>query len=116
VSATFTVELSPFVVEDLEAITDYLIGEGATDAARRLINAFQDRVDALETFPRRGNIPKELEGLQSSEVRQLVLPPYRIFFEIKGSNVLVLLPADGRRDLPALLAQRLIDSRKSDTP
>ena len=111
---TFTVELGPFAIADLHAITDHLIGEGAADAARRLVDAFQERVDALETFPRRGNIPKELEGVEFSEVRQLVLSPYRLFFEIEDRMVTALMLADGRRDIPELLAQRLIDSRKTD--
>jgi toxin ParE1/3/4 len=112
----FAVELSPFVTEDIEGLVDYLIRDGANDAARRLVDTFQERIDALEAFPRRGNIPKELAGLQFSEVRQLVMAPYRIFYEIKDAQVTVLLLADGRRDIPALLAQRLIDSRKTDTP
>lgn len=112
--ASFTVSLNPFVVDDLNAIVDYLIGEGALEPARRLVAAFEERVAALETFPRGGAIPKELEGIEFAEVRQLILSPYRLFFEIKGDAVVVLLLADARRDIPALLAQRLVDSRKDD--
>jgi toxin ParE1/3/4 len=110
-ASRFSVSLSPFAIEDLHAAVAYLRGVGATDQARTLIDDFSERVATLETFPRRGNIPKELEGIDAGEVRQLLLLPYRIFYEIIDSEVVVMMLADGRRNLPALLAQRLIDHR-----
>ena len=78
------------------------------DAAETLLAGLLAKAEALERFPERGAVPKELDGLGIRAFRQLVHPPHRIVYRVIGQEVLVLLIADGRRDMQALLERRLL--------
>ena len=45
-------------------------------------------------------------GIQ--DYRQVFFKPYRLIYRLHGKQVVVYLIADGRRDMPALLARRLL--------
>ena len=65
-------------------------------------------VDMLTTVPQRGGHPRELLALSIHEYRQLVFEPWRVVYRVMGRNVHVFLIVDGRCDLNALLARRLL--------
>ena len=58
--------------------------------------------------PERGSYPKELVGLGIKEYRQTFFKPYRVIYRVTGSQVIVYLIADGRRDMQTVLARRLL--------
>jgi toxin ParE1/3/4 len=62
----------------------------------------------LSRFPERGSHPKELLALGIKEYRQARFKPYRMIYRISGSQVIVYLIADGRRDMQSVLARRLL--------
>ena len=43
------------------------------------------------------------------EYREVFFKPYRIIYRVMGDGVYVLVIADGRRDMRALLERRLLD-------
>lgn len=94
--------------DNLERLYDYLAEHGSRSTADRLADAILDRIEALERFPHRGSVPKELAGLGIRTFRQIVISPYRIIYRVIGQDVFVLLVADGRRDMQALLERRLL--------
>jgi len=104
----FGVELTHGAEQDLEAIFDYLAEnvspEVATDFLERLLN----KVESLERFPLRGNAPKELESLGIRDFRQILMSPYRLIYRVIADKVFVMVIADGRRDMQALLERRLL--------
>lgn len=104
----FEVELTQGADGDLEAIFDYLSENRSRDDAEALLDAFVGKIETLEQFPLRGNVPKELEALGIKEFRQLLLHPYRLIYRVTGNRVFVLVIADGRRDMQALLERRLL--------
>lgn len=104
----FAVELTQGAEDDLEAIHAWLAEHRSADEPERLLDAFLDTIAALEQYPLRGGVPKELEALGIREFRQLVLPPWRVIYRVAGDKVFVLLIADGRRDMQALLERRLL--------
>ena len=55
-----------------------------------------------------GAFPRNSAGLGIQTFRQLVISPYRIVYRVIGQEVFVLLVADGRRDVQALLERRLL--------
>ena len=67
-----------------------------------------DAAGSLTTLPDKGNYPKELEAFGNREFRQIFFKPYRLIYQVAGKHVTVMLVADGRRDMPALLAKRLL--------
>jgi toxin ParE1/3/4 len=59
-------------------------------------------------FPERGSYPKELVSLGIKEYRQTFFKPYRVIYRATGSQVIIYLIADGRRDMQSVLARRLL--------
>ena len=107
-SKGFEVELTHGAEQDIEAITDSVAENGSPEIAGKLLDAILAKVEALEKFPLRGSIPKELAALGIRDYRQLLLKPYRLIYRVDGSKVVVTVIADGRRDLQALLERRLL--------
>lgn len=58
--------------------------------------------------PERGAYPAELLDLAIRRYRQVFFKPYRVVYRVDGDQMTVLLIADGRRDLKALLERRLL--------
>jgi toxin ParE1/3/4 len=106
----FEVELTQGAEDDLEAIYDYIAENRSVDDAEALLEAFLDKVRTLERFPVRGAVPKELDALGIREFRQILLSPYRLIYRIIAPKVFIMVVADGRRDMQALLERRLLGS------
>lgn len=104
----YEVRLTSGAEQDLEAIVDYLTEHASPAIARALLDRMLERIEALERFPERGSIPRELQALGITEFRQLTLPPYRLVYRTVQGKVFVTLIADGRRDMQSLLEQRLL--------
>ncbi len=93
---------------DLEGIADYLAARASPARALEFIGAIRQQAQTLSTFPERGAVPKELDRLGVRQYRQTLLKRYRIFHEVTDAAVVILLVADGRRDMDALLSKRLL--------
>lgn len=106
--AKFEVLLTEGAEQDLEAIHDYIAEFDCVDNANDVLDALMQAVESLSTFPERGSYPKELVSLGIKEYRQTFFKPYRVVYRITGSQVIVYLIADGRRDMQAVLARRLL--------
>lgn len=104
----FEVELTQGAEDDLEAIHAYLAEHRSADAAESLLNAFLEKISTLERYPERGSVPKELEALGVRDFRQILLDPYRLIYRVTARKVVILVIADGRRDMQALLERRLL--------
>lgn len=106
--AVYAVELTQGAEDDLEEIHGYIAKVRGADDADALIDQFLAVVDTLERFPERGGVPKELEGLGLREFRQVLLRQFRLIYRVIGERVVILLIADGRRDMRELLERRLL--------
>ncbi|HJQ18497.1 MAG TPA: type II toxin-antitoxin system RelE/ParE family toxin [Allosphingosinicella sp.] len=109
--ARFDVALTQGTEDDLEAIYDYLAQNRSIDDAEAFLEVFLEKIDTVERLPLRGDIPKELDTLGIREFRQVLLRPYRLMYRVAASKVFVLVIADGRRDMQALLERRLLGGR-----
>jgi toxin ParE1/3/4 len=107
-AADYEVRLARGAEDDLERLYDYLSAHRSVAEAEALLDALLLTIATLERFPARGAVPKELAALGMGEFRQILLPPYRLIYRIAGRIVLVSVIADGRRDMQALLEQRLL--------
>jgi toxin ParE1/3/4 len=106
--AMFTVLLTEGAEQDLEALHDYICEFDCVANANHVLDALMDVVLSLSRFPQRGSYPKELVALGIKEYRQTFFKPYRVIYRVTGSQVLVYLIADGRRDMQSVLARRLL--------
>ncbi|MET1113306.1 MAG: type II toxin-antitoxin system RelE/ParE family toxin [Allosphingosinicella sp.] len=107
-SPPFEVRLTRGAENDLERLYDFLAEQGSPPIADALLRSILEKVEALERFPNRGSIPKEMARLGIRTFHQLVHSPYRIIYRVIGREVFVLLIADGRRDMQSLLEWRLL--------
>lgn len=65
---------------------------------------------SLAEHPHRGSYPEELLDIGIREYREIFFKPYRIIYRVLEQNVHVLVIADGRRDMRALLERRLLQA------
>ena len=106
--AKFEVLLTDGAVQDLEAIHDYISEFDCVANANHVLDALMEVVQSLSRFPERGSYPRELVGLGIKEYRQTFFKPYRVIYRVTGSQVIMYLIADGRRDMQSVLARRLL--------
>lgn len=98
---------SEAAVEDMLAIGDDLVSSMGVDAAL----AFDERVDAaiesLDELAHRGRVVPELRARGVTRYRELIVLPYRILYRVEVHEVWVIAVLDHRRDLDALLHERV---------
>ena len=104
----YEVLLTADAVRDLEEIADWISDHDAPAKAGHVLDRIEAAILALAQYPGRGHHPKELLELGLREYRETLFKPYRIIYRVVGRRVYVYLVADGRRDLQALLARRLL--------
>ena len=107
-SAKLEVLLTRGAEQDLEAIYDYISEFDCVTNANYVLDELMGIVESLSRFPERGSYPKELVGLGIKEYRQAFFKPYRVIYRVTGSQVIIYLIADGRRDMQTVLARRLL--------
>lgn len=105
---THEVRLTAGAERDLATLHDYIATHRSPAEADALLDVLIERVVALEMLPMRGSVPEELATLGITEFRQVLLPPYRIIYRVYATTVFIMLIADGRRDMQALLERRLL--------
>ena len=93
---------------DLDEFYDYIAHEASPARANKVFERLREQVHALALQPERGSWPRELLALGSRDFRQLVIRPWRVFYRVVGDQVVVVLIADGRRNLKTLLERRLL--------
>jgi toxin ParE1/3/4 len=106
----FEVLLTEGAERDLEEIFDYIAEHEDLSKAGHVLDRIEEAVESLATFPERGSHPKELLSLGIRDYRQTFLRPYRVIYRIVRERVYVYLIVDGRRDMHALLARRLLEA------
>ncbi|MDT8399734.1 MAG: type II toxin-antitoxin system RelE/ParE family toxin [Pseudomonadales bacterium] len=106
--ARFDVLLTGGAEQDLEAIYDYIAEFDGAVNANHVLDALMTVVQSLSKFPERGIYPNELAGLGIKEYRQTFFKPYRVIYRVAGSQVIIYLIADGRREMQSVLARRLL--------
>jgi len=91
---------------DLELIVSWL-ADRSPQAARSTLDRLEARAKSLVTLADRGRIVPELGRLHIQQYRELVVPPHRIIYRVRGPKVLVLAVLDARRSLEDALLDRL---------
>jgi toxin ParE1/3/4 len=104
----FQIVLVKGAEQDLEGIHDYIAEFDCVANANKVLDQLMDAVETLARFPERGSYPKELVALGIKEYRQTMFKAYRMIYRVTGTQVLVYLIADGRRDMQSVLARRLL--------
>lgn len=106
----YTVVIDVGAERDLEEIVDYIADHDSIDRAIDVGAKIENSIAGLATFPNRGAHPKELDEYGNRDFREIYFKPYRIPYRVVRSEVIVVLIADGRRDMHSLMERRLLQS------
>jgi len=104
----FSVLLVEDAEKDLWEIYLYVAQNDSVEKAGRLLDNLERAILKLETMPKRGHFPPELERIGVREYREIFFKPYRIIYQVIKAEVLVHCVLDGRRDLQDLLQRRVL--------
>lgn len=105
---SFQVFLTDDAVRDLDDLYEYIELLAAPGKADYVLEQIEEAFAGLSENPQRGAYPKELLAIGPREYREIFFKPYRIIYRIVSAKVYVLVIADGRRDMQALLQRRLL--------
>lgn len=93
---------------DLEALYDYIESHDVAGKADYVLGQIEKIFSSLSENPERGVYPKELLAVGLREYREIFFKPYRIIYRIVADDVYIMVIADARRDMQALLQRRLL--------
>jgi len=105
----YNVVLTEGAARDLGEIYEYLAEVEVPGTADAVLDKFAEVLDGLARFPERGGYPKELLELGIRVYREVRFKPYRVNYQVIGKRAIVMLIADGRRDMQHLLQRRLLE-------
>ncbi len=103
----YRVQVSDDALRDLADLYDWIADHDSPAKADYVLRRLTETVEGIAMLPHRGSRPRELPPGLQGEYRQVFFKPYRLIYEVVGTDVLVHLVADGRRNLQSLLLQRL---------
>lgn len=106
--AHYEVLLTRNAEQDLEAIYDHISAFDSAANANHVLDRLMQIVAGLARSPERGGYPRELLALGIKDYRQTAFKPYRVIYRVIGSEVVIYLIVDGRRDMQSVLARRLL--------
>jgi toxin ParE1/3/4 len=92
--------------QDLTEIIDY-IAQDSVDDALAILQRLETKAALLITLPNRGRVVPELLHSGISLYRELISAPWRIVYRVENRQVLIMAVLDSRRNLQAVLLNRL---------
>ncbi|WP_077044168.1 type II toxin-antitoxin system RelE/ParE family toxin [Pseudomonas sp. KK4] len=95
---------------DLKELRAYLIKEFSNQTWQTTYASLKKAIRHLAMQPYSGSIPEEIEKLNLSQYRQVLSGMNRVIYEVREKTVFVHIIADTRKNLPALLMKRLLQS------
>jgi len=102
-----TVVVSEAAETDLYELYTYIARHDAPERAQQVVRRIEQIIASLSTSPERGAVLPEFAA-KVGEYREGFFKPCRIVYKVLSREVLVLLVADGRRDMDTLLQRRLL--------
>lgn len=87
---------------DLRAIHDF-IAHDSRHYAKKVTQDIVDRIIILDELPHRGKVVPELDD---EAIRELPIHTYRILYEIREPDIVILAVIHKRRDLQAGMVDR----------
>ncbi len=92
---------------DLIEIAEF-IAEDSPLNARKIVKKIREQISKLKTVPERGRVVPELATHGITQYREMIMPPWRVLYQIDEKVVYVVLVVDGRRNLEDILFRRLM--------
>ena len=106
----FAVAVTLEAERDLDDIVSYIAEHDSMERALFVGSRIEEAVAGLSSFPERGAHPKELLDHGIRDFREVFFKPYRLIYRVLPDTVVVVVIADGRRDMRSLLTRRLLNA------
>lgn len=106
---SYKIILTQGAKDDIEDIYTYIAQNDGQLRANGIVEQLLETISTLKNMPNKGSIPKELQEIGIADYRQTLFKIYRIIYEIQESEIIIMLIADGRRDMKALLAKKIFN-------
>ena len=103
----WTIVYSDGAAGDILGITDF-IGRDSAINADKVVDRLESRIGTLTTLPERGRVVPELQWHGISTIREIFEKPWRVLYQIRGSEVIIVAVYDGRRHLNDVLMERFL--------
>lgn len=93
--------------DDILGITDY-ISQASTINAEKVLGRLEHRMGTLSTLPERGRVVPELRWHGITNVFEIFEKPWRILYQVRNREVVIVAVYDGRRHLNDVLMERFL--------
>ncbi len=103
-TATYRVRWTPEAEADAATIVDWF---DDSMNALKAIDQLEEKANSLALMPERGRVVPELREIGVLQYHEVFHKPWRMVYVIRGHDVWIMAVLDGRRDLAALLYERL---------
>ena len=90
---------------DLNEIIEYIAKDSINIALEKFFK-IREAVEKAAQYPEKSRIIPELKEQNINKYREMIYPPWRIFFRIDKGTISILAVIDGRRNIEEILLQR----------
>lgn len=98
---TFSVEFAPEAADQLEALEEYIAGQGSPETASAYVEAIMAYCENLQSFPHRGTMRDDIRpGLRTTNYKGSAV----IAFAVKGETVYIVGVFYGGQDYESILS------------
>lgn len=95
-------------ISDLKIIADGVRQRDGAGRCEQVIDKIVKAAQDLAHTPQMGGRIRELVDLGNREYREILAGPYRLVYRVVEQKIHIVLIADNRKDIRALLEQRLL--------
>lgn len=93
--------------DDIVEIASYIARDSAINA-EKVLERLERRIATLTTMPERGRVVPELQWHGITTVREIFEKPWRILYQLRARQVVIVAVYDGRRHLNDVLLERFL--------
>jgi toxin ParE1/3/4 len=105
----YRVAITDAAQANLDDIYEWIRDHDSPAKADYVLDHLFQEAESIAALPNRGSRPRELPPATDADYRQVFFKPYRVIYEVDGTDIVVHLIADDRRNLQSLLLWRLAD-------
>ena len=95
---------------DLKDLRRYIVKNFGRDVWLTSYAKIKEAVAMIQSHPRAGRMPAELESLNTAQYRQVLSGMNRIIYEMRDDTVYIHIVCDTRQNLQGLLLKRIVNS------
>lgn len=91
---------------DFEDIVGWILDNPSVAHAESFIDSIEAEIRQLKEEPKSRRVIPELDGQNITKYREIVVPPWRVFYSVEAERILILAVIDGRRNIEDILLRR----------